>query len=434
MSTPRLTFLYPHLFGSQRAYESIAAHRPLHKTKPQIRKARISTSILRKDEQTYAQRYGPAAEPQLPPPSQPPVANDLGHESLAGVLEKEVQPPAPTQEEKKAESAPSPKAKDDREASTTKPTVGGGQAQSLDASESHPKETSTSTSPQEASTKPLDTVLNRSTPTQSTPSEHKPPHLQAPPYVHHFDTYSIAGNLQSGGFTAIQSITLMKAIRILLAKNMEVAREGLVSKSDVENETYLFRAACSELRTEIANARRTSRDRTATNLSHLSHETDILSQRLSQESSSLRDSLRGMLDDRRMAVRMDAQAIDQKVQELNYKITVSLNSGSRSTVEGLRWVLTRRAVLAIAGMAGLILGTLRYTTYRIHVMDEERKAAAEKSKAEAEFESGSGGGGGRGGNFTVNSREMGTQTGSADTEAMLANVDKDGSPAYVSLG
>lgn len=132
-----------------------------------------------------------------------------------------------------------------------------------------------------------------------------------------------------------------------------------------------------------------------------------------------------------MAVKMEQQAMDQAIQELNHKITVKLMSDSKSEVEGLRWVLTRRAAMAIASMAMLILGSLRYTTYWLHVREQESRLAAERANAAAV--SSSGGGGGGGGGFTVPSRETSTQTGT-DTEAMLANVSKDGSPAYVSLG
>lgn len=61
--------------------------------------------------------------------------------------------------------------------------------------------------------------------------------------------------------------------------------------------------------------------------------------------------MKGMLNDRKMVVRMEQQARDSAIQELNYKITVALNSDSKSEVEGLRWVLTRRAAIAIASMA-----------------------------------------------------------------------------------
>lgn len=66
-------------------------------------------------------------------------------------------------------------------------------------------------------------------------TEDKPPHLQAPPYVHHFDTYTLVRALQEGNsFTEEQAITVMKAVRVILAANMDLARDGIVSKSDDE--------------------------------------------------------------------------------------------------------------------------------------------------------------------------------------------------------
>ncbi|KAI4244662.1 MAG: hypothetical protein L6R40_002866 [Gallowayella cf. fulva] len=503
MSVPRLTFLYPPFFKPQIFSGPCPVYRPLrNSSRLQSREAGISTTS-RTEQEAYPQRYGPAAEPQLPPPSQPPVPNDLGRDkSLAGAIEKEVKPPAPKQEEKTAAQSPSKKSvspnEDPKVTRPTEPPIAKQTPKALDASESHPKEPIPPTPSQQASptAKPLDTVLRRSAPSDSTtPDSQKPPHLQAPPYIHHFDTFTTTLSLQTGGFTPPQSITLMKAVRGLLAHNLALARAGLVSKSDTENETYLFRAACSELRTEISNLRKTSQRTSSTQLSHLTHEVEILGQRLTQESSALKDELKGMLNDRRMAVRMEQQGVEQRIQELNYKITVALNSDSRSEVEGLRWVLARRAVMAIGCMAGtrkpispvyflsphpqiscafspslprlfsrkegekemnpeffvcllirggnpflvLILGSLRYITYKIHVRDQERQIEAEKAKADSRTESSSGGGGGGGGKFTVPSREMSTQTGDGDTEAMdteamLANVSQDGSPAYVSLG
>lgn len=62
------------------------------------------------------------------------------------------------------------------------------------------------------------------------------PHLSPPPYVHHFDSYSLVKKLhEKGGYTEEQAITAMKAIRSLLAQNLDVAQDTLVSKSDVEN-------------------------------------------------------------------------------------------------------------------------------------------------------------------------------------------------------
>jgi hypothetical protein len=83
---------------------------------------------------------------------------------------------------------------------------------------------------------PLETVLRMPPPeTQEEENASKPPHLQTPPYVHHFDTYTLVQQVEAGDFTAEQAITAMKAVRGLLALNLDVAQAGLVSKSDVEN-------------------------------------------------------------------------------------------------------------------------------------------------------------------------------------------------------
>lgn len=63
----------------------------------------------------------------------------------------------------------------------------------------------------------------------------RPPTMTAPPYVHHFDSYSLVKQLEDGGYTRNQATTAMKAIRMLLAENLEVAQQSLVSKNDIEN-------------------------------------------------------------------------------------------------------------------------------------------------------------------------------------------------------
>jgi hypothetical protein len=89
---------------------------------------------------------------------------------------------------------------------------------------------------------PLETVLHMSPPeSPEVQNASKPPHLQTPPYVHHFDTYALVQQVQSGGFTKNQSITAMKAVRELLAINLDVAKQGLVSKGDVENVSIMLR-------------------------------------------------------------------------------------------------------------------------------------------------------------------------------------------------
>lgn len=81
---------------------------------------------------------------------------------------------------------------------------------------------------------------------------------------------------------------------------------------------------------------------------------------------------------------MGTRLTSPQIQEINYKITVALNSDSKSEVEGVRWILTRRSVLAIVFMAVVVLSSLRYASYRSHAAAQKQKEAdklAEQDKA-----------------------------------------------------
>ncbi|KAK1536839.1 MOZ protein represents a chromatin-associated acetyltransferase [Colletotrichum costaricense] len=247
---------------------------------------------------------------------------------------------------------------------------------------------------------PLEAILHMGPP-EEVAKQH--PHMAPPPYVHHFDSYSLVKDLEGGGYSKDQAITLMKAIRAILAQNLDVAQESLVSKSDVENETYLFRAACSELSTEVKNNQKLADEEMRQKRTLLQHEVDILTQSLNQELLTLNDNVRGMFNDRKMAVREEQKAGDSvvsapfafrsfskigddrtdgdQIQQINYKISLHLSSDAKSEIEGLRWILIRRSVIGILFMAVLTLGTLRYGTYVSH----SKQAEAERMKKQAEM-------------------------------------------------
>ena len=87
--------------------------------------------------------------------------------------------------------------------------------------------------------------------------------------------------------------------------------------------------------------------------------------------------------------------------------------------------------MAIGLMAVLILGSLRYGSYKMH----ERESEARKKEASSQgltTGAGTGGGSGSAGSgFTVPSREMGTQTGAEEKGSI---GDKSENVGYVSLG
>jgi hypothetical protein len=67
------------------------------------------------------------------------------------------------------------------------------------------------------------------------------------------------------------------------------------------------------LKTEVENSRKASEEAMRRERTLLQHEVDILNQKLTQEVLTLKDELKGMFDDRKMAVRQEQRAMESAV-------------------------------------------------------------------------------------------------------------------------
>lgn len=441
MAAPRLPFLWPILFKTAEIQPSLRSARAAARFR-----AYRATPAQRQQE-TIPQRYGSANEP---PPHLgggrgfgPPIKQAQEQTKLPKIGEKlqkdgeqEVKADrADRAEEKAAQQSKEPATVDESQASPIRGDP------MLDASESHPPKEPPS-APRVPEDKPLDSLLDavpgpsehqRETKQEKSGEEHdsvsfdehsppiRAPHIDTPRYVHHFDTYGLVKRLEEGGWDEVHAVTIMKAVRLMLADNMDLAREALVSKSMVENETYLFRAACAELKTEVTSRRKAEQEKMRTERAQLQHEVDILGQRMSQESAGLKDDLKGMFDDRKMAVRNEQRGMESKVQQLNYKITVNLQADAKSEVEGLRWVMTRRVIIALFVVVMMVVGSLKLYSNAVHDQEVEAKRRANMRSGGTQTDSGAGGDsyGGRRGHSHVAGEML---------------VRESDNPGYVSLG
>ncbi|CAN8097170.1 unnamed protein product [Discula destructiva] len=399
MSTPRLTFLYPHLFRNTARLGESHAHRcrrfrsptappPPPPASPKHHASSFGTSTS-SSKPNFAPRVGKGIEPIKPlgdvqaapaleshmkdAPSPSPAPNDAPDRTPSTDREQAAKALDPAADALRATlSSPGVSSEDKAAAQDAADSAPGATTSTEDGSGGQPKK--------KRATGPMDAVLHMVAP-DNVPAAEKPPHLTPPPYVHHFDSYSLVKELEGGGYTNAQAITAMKAVRTLLAQNLEVAQGGLISKSDVENETYLFRAACAELSTEVKNNRRIADEALRQQRTILQHEVDNTTQVLNQELLTLNDNVRGMFNDRKMAVREEQKAAESAIQQIAYKITVTLNSDSRSEIEAVRWVVARRAVIGLMFMVALSLGMLRYSSYVSHASEKEAQRAKEEHEA-----------------------------------------------------
>ncbi|EJT81422.1 hypothetical protein GGTG_01402 [Gaeumannomyces tritici R3-111a-1] len=396
MSTTRLTFLYPHLFRAPRLGESASqatqlarrsAARKTAQVGRRIRGARFASATSPK-QSTFVARHGKAVEPMPLSGSGDSTVSTSGPRGETGRIGRHrraaPKPGPPSASEKSSNGGTTryqavgagPAAAETAAASGLPPVIELGAP--VQPPPQQPDQASADSSAKKHANGPMDAILHMGGAPESI--KKPPPHLTTPPYLHHFDTYSLVKRLESGGYTQEQSITAMKAVRALLAQNLDVAQEGLVSRRDVDNETYLFRAACSELSTEVKNNRRIADEHMRQQRTHIQHEADIANQSLNQELLTLNDSVKGMFNDRRMAVREEQKAAESVIQQIHYKMSVKLTSDAKSDIEGLRWVLIRRGILGLIFMGLISVGSIRYGSYINH--DKQKRARKRAEDAE----------------------------------------------------
>lgn len=448
MAAPRLPFLWPMLF---RATEAAA---PVSRSA--IRRRAIHSTRQRCQNEQYPQRYGPANQPlphlegskNLPPPTAQQDEQAKALPKIGGRLQEKGEHEVQEEHVERIASDAKADAEKKEPATTDLPTSNTTGDLKFDAAGPLPKEES-STRLNMPPDKPMESLLESvPDPNQQqkesdspetrqideasaeiSPDDHAPsiqaPHIEPPRYVHHFDTFGLVKRLLDGGWSETQAITIMKSMRLLLRDNLTIAQEALVSKSNVENETYLFRAACSELRTEVTTRRKAEQEKMRTERTQIQHEVDILGQRLGQESGVMKDELKGMFDDRKMAVRNEQRSMESKIQELNYKITVHLQADSKSDVEGLRWIMTRRVILTLGLIVVMVVSSLKLYSNAAHEreVEEKRRASMRSSGSQTEEDLFGRGGGGEG-----DRRKDG---GLGGGEMLVREGDN---PAFVSLG
>jgi hypothetical protein len=234
MTTPRLSFLYPHLARSMRLGDAAAqtARRARKPPSLDVPRRGVAGTPFRATapRRQVARRHGSAVEPlplieESAVPKTPPLpAQEILEQTpmqQASSQAEKVAEPALKEKENKAEGAP---------LEATGATQDAAAAASSEPAAKGPPE---ATRAEAKKAGPLESILHMGPPPEE--AQHKMPHLSPSPYVHHFDSYSLVRQLEDAGFTSEQAITSMKAIRTSLAQNLDVAQESLVSKSDVEN-------------------------------------------------------------------------------------------------------------------------------------------------------------------------------------------------------
>ncbi|THH14986.1 hypothetical protein EW146_g5429 [Bondarzewia mesenterica] len=141
--------------------------------------------------------------------------------------------------------------------------------------------------------------------------------------------------------------SLMRATRALLVDRIgRVKREGLTYK-DLDNQAYLFRAALSELRTEVTMRTRSESAAMSTQSAALRREVDALNAKMKEDIATLKHEIQMDVGSRRNEAKNESKRQDIVVEEVLNKSLVTLYD-LRSDMEEVKWDNMRKSIYTAA--------------------------------------------------------------------------------------
>ncbi|KAI0303116.1 hypothetical protein BC826DRAFT_983460 [Russula brevipes] len=168
-----------------------------------------------------------------------------------------------------------------------------------------------------------------------------------------FDTHAFFGVLEKT-FPTPTARSLMRATRALLVdRTGKVKRDGLTYK-DLDNQAYLFRAALSEMRTEMTTRTRAETAAIRAQSAALRRDVDVLSARLKESLDGLKHEIQMDVDNRKNEEKGASKKVDLEIEALLNKSLVTLYD-MRSDVEEVKWDNMRKSVVALTAFLFVIV-------------------------------------------------------------------------------
>ncbi|BFZ55123.1 hypothetical protein PYCC9005_002162 [Savitreella phatthalungensis] len=216
--------------------------------------------------------------------------------------------------------------------------------------------------------------------------------------LHYFDTFHIVTRLEASGFEHGAAVAMMNSMRALLVNGTEVCKAELLSRAQLENGSYLFRAAMAELRNEVVQMRKAASQTLRLDAMAIQRMLDALDQQMHEDVRAMRTEVEMDVEMRKAQSRAEAKDVELRIQELDNKFTVRLGD-LRTATEKYKWEVTRRllAGIILAAAAGYYIitrprksnnGTGGLSAHTPDAITTTSAATATQSNSDSSHESG----------------------------------------------
>ncbi|SNX86819.1 related to COX10 - farnesyl transferase [Melanopsichium pennsylvanicum] len=170
---------------------------------------------------------------------------------------------------------------------------------------------------------------------------------------------------------------IMEGVRHLITTRGRQLAHACLNKSDVENQAYLFKAALSEIRTEVQVRGRNDAAGLRSITTLLQREVDALEQKMKEDVERLKHDIQVDMNNRKAESKEEQNNLEQEIQDLNNRFTISLSDLKTEIEQNVKWDATRRSLFLVFGIAAIVAANLAIADYLTRD-DEAAKAAASK--------------------------------------------------------
>ncbi|KAI8921427.1 hypothetical protein DFJ77DRAFT_449832 [Powellomyces hirtus] len=169
-----------------------------------------------------------------------------------------------------------------------------------------------------------------------------------------FDTYKLVRQLERQGFTRGQAVAIMRTINALLVDSTLSIRSGILSKTDLDNQTYLYKAHLQELRNELQLLRQNDSTQLKADTDQILRDTESMNAKFSELVGSLKTDVSMDLNNHKADGREIGTDTDLNIQEIHHKLIVRI-SDLKTRIETMKVETTRNIVwMALATFAILM--------------------------------------------------------------------------------
>ncbi|TXT13682.1 hypothetical protein VHUM_01049 [Vanrija humicola] len=163
---------------------------------------------------------------------------------------------------------------------------------------------------------------------------------------HPFDTHAFVSALERANIDSESAKALMEAARGLITRRADRATGNMLSKEELDNEVYLFKAALSKLGTEFNLRTRNAGIAARDDLSAIRRELDAVEVKMAEEMQILKHDIEIEVNDRKTETRSEIKSFDIAIEEINNRATISVGD-LKTEIESAKWEATRRAITII---------------------------------------------------------------------------------------